>query len=224
MKYLWTEDAGAGAHFWQLVNRYLFEGRLIVESKGSNQGLLDAVRELVPEEGDFYYLAFDQVYDNMDIVNKLLDLQRLIQRYPEQIKLLDITCFEGIILGFRYLVEWTGTGRKDKIAMREQILKALKNHRIDIESIEDKKTLNYLMGFKRFSTEKVLKSLTNELTDKNDWSVKGSQLGGCWYKDCCFVPESRKTYCDLNSVPGDEKMMTLLRDTETQRIVREISG
>ena len=39
----------------------------MVESKGSNQGILDAVRELEPQESDRYYLAFDIVYDNMDV-------------------------------------------------------------------------------------------------------------------------------------------------------------
>lgn len=26
MKYLWTEDTGAGLHFWQLVNEICFDG------------------------------------------------------------------------------------------------------------------------------------------------------------------------------------------------------
>lgn len=223
MKYLWTEDTGAGLHFWQLVNQYLYDGALIVESKGSNQGLLDAVRKLTPQKNDIYYLAFDKVYDNMDIVNKLLELQGLIEKHPEQIKLLDITCFEGIIFAFRYLVEWTGTGRRDKVAMRTYILKALKEHRIDIESIEDQKTLNYLKGFKRFSTERVLKSITNELTDANEWSIKGNKMGDCWYKDCCSISDEDKVHCGLGSMPGRQKIMTLLRDRETQRIVESIS-
>lgn len=42
MTYLWTEDLGAGLHFWKLVNHCLFQDQLIVESKGSNQGILDA--------------------------------------------------------------------------------------------------------------------------------------------------------------------------------------
>ena len=40
MKYLWTEDTGAGLHFWKLVNQLFFDDALVVESKGSNQGLL----------------------------------------------------------------------------------------------------------------------------------------------------------------------------------------
>lgn len=33
MNYIWTEDAGAGFHFWELVNKYLFHGSYAVESK-----------------------------------------------------------------------------------------------------------------------------------------------------------------------------------------------
>lgn len=46
MRYLWTEDTGAGLHFWKLVNQLFFDNELAVESKGSNQGLLDAVLDL----------------------------------------------------------------------------------------------------------------------------------------------------------------------------------
>ena len=63
MKYIWTEDTGAGFHFWELVNKYLFQDEFAVLSKGSNQGVLDAVRQLVPKADDRYYLAFDIVYD-----------------------------------------------------------------------------------------------------------------------------------------------------------------
>ena len=42
MKYLWTEDTGAGLHFWKLINQIFFDNELAIESKGSNQGMLDA--------------------------------------------------------------------------------------------------------------------------------------------------------------------------------------
>lgn len=50
MKFLWTEDSKAGFHYWKLVNEHLFNGTFIVESKGSNQKLLDAVRDLKGKE------------------------------------------------------------------------------------------------------------------------------------------------------------------------------
>lgn len=90
MNYIWTEDAGAGFHFWELVNKYLFHGGFSVESKGSNQGILDAARKLGPKDGDRYYLAFDIVYDNMDVMNKYLELREIAAAYPGQIVILDM--------------------------------------------------------------------------------------------------------------------------------------
>lgn len=223
MQYLWTEDKGAGFHYWQLVNEHLFHNGLVVESKGSNQGILDAVRALEPEKDSMYYIAFDLVYDNMDVVNKFQELREAAKRYPEQIIILDMICFEYIILSFCKLVEWTGTGKKDKIIIRKNILTALKKHRIDFSEITDEKTKEYLMHFKRFSTERVLKAITNELTENDMWSVKGERMGDCWYRDCCPLRKREKTRCMIsNGMSGKEKIMELLTDHVTQKIVKEI--
>ena len=185
MKYIWTEDTGAGFHFWELVNKYLFQDEFAVLSKGSNQGVLDAVRQLVPKADDRYYLAFDIVYDNMDVMNKYLELRELAADYKKQIVILDMICFEHIILSFSKLIDWTGTGKKDKIIMREMILSAIENHKIVIDRIADERTREYLLRFKRYSTERVIKAITYELTENDEWSVKGRRMGNCWYQDCC---------------------------------------
>ncbi len=223
MKYIWTEDTGAGFHFWKLVNEHLFHGEFVVESKGSNQGVLDAVRELVPNDGDKYYLAFDIVYDNMDIMNKYLELRELAAVCKEQIVVLDMICFEYIILSFSKLVEWTGTGKKDKIAMREIILSAIADHRIDLSRIEDRKTREYLMGFKRYSTERVIKAITYELTENDEWSVKGRQMGDCWHQDCCVKHNSEKMSCGIHmGTTGVNKLAELFADLEISKIIEAI--
>lgn len=220
MKYLWTEDSGAGFHYWRLVNEYLFDSTLTVESKGSNQGLRDAVIDLHPAKEDIYYIAFDIVYDNQDVMIKYRDLLECTYKYPEQIVLLDITCFEYLILKFQYLLKWTGTGKKDKIVIRQQILDAMKGHKIDVDSIQDKKTKNYLDGFKKYSTERVLKSLTWELTEIDEWSVKGEKMGKCWLENCC-IKDGEKTFCKIGErMSGNEKILTLLKDEEIQRIIK----
>ena len=71
MKYLWTEDTGAGLHFWKLVNQIFFDNEFTVESKGSNQGLLDAVLDLNIKGDDKYYIAFDYVVDNQDMLSNV---------------------------------------------------------------------------------------------------------------------------------------------------------
>ena len=75
MKYLWTEDTGAGLHFWKLVNQLFFDNALVVESKESNQGILDSLTSLNVKEEDEYYIAFDYVPDNQDIRNKYRQLK-----------------------------------------------------------------------------------------------------------------------------------------------------
>ena len=177
MRYLWTEDTGAGLHFWKLVNKFFFDNELVVESKGSNQGLLDAVIDLDIKDDDKYYVAFDYVVDNQDIRNKYCVLKSIEEKSDGKIIILDMICFEYLILAFDKLMEWTGTGKRDKIKIRQEVLAAVENHGINLSKIDDEKTLQYIVGFKRYSTERVMKSLVGEFTQNEKWSVKGALMG-----------------------------------------------
>lgn len=127
------------------------------------------------------------------------------------------------ILSFSKLIEWTGTGKKDKIAMRAMILFAITGHKIDISRIEDKKTREYLMGFKRYSTEKVIKAITYELTENDEWSVKGRQMGDCWNQDCCVKQNNEKTSCGIYmGTAGVSKLARLFADLEISKIMETI--
>ena len=224
MRYLWTEDTGAGLHFLKLVNRLFSDNELVVESKGSNQGLLDALIDLETEDGDEYFVAFDYVVDNQDIRNKYRMLKSITDKSEGKIVILDMICFEYLILAFDKLVEWTGTGKTDKIKIREEVLTAVENHRIDLSRIDDKKTLQYLAGFKRYPTERVMKSLVGEFTQNEKWSVKGTLMGECWYKDCCVSEHTDNLRCGKPEVEcGDEKMRMLIRSEEVQRLMRDIT-
>lgn len=223
MKYLWTEDTGAGLHFWKLVNQLFFDDAFIVESKGSNQGLLDAVLDLEIKDDDTYYIAFDYVVDNQDIRNKYRVLKSIEKSSEGNLIILDMLCFEYLILAFDKLVEWTGTGKTDKIKIREEVLAAVENHRINLSKIDDEKTLQYIAGFKRYSTERVMKSLVGEFTQNEKWSVKGSLMGECWYKDCCVLEYQNSLRCGKPEVEdGNEKMRLLIQSQEVQRVIGEV--
>ena len=223
MRYLWTEDTGAGLHFWKLVNQLFFDNELVVESKGSNQGLLDAVIELGIRDDDEYYVAFDYVVDNQDIRNKYRMLKSITDKSDGKIVILDMICFEYLVLAFDKLVEWTGTGKTDKIKIREEVLAAVENHRIDLSRINDEKTLEYIAGFKRYSTERVMKSLVGEFTQNEKWSVKGNLMGGCWYKDCCVSEHMESLRCGKPEVEsGDEKMRKLIQSEKVQDIIDKL--
>ena len=223
MKYLWTEDTGAGLHFWKLINQIFFDNELAIESKENNQGILDALSDLEIKADDKYYIAFDYVVDNQDIRNKYRMLKSIAEKSEGKIIILDMICFEYLILAFDKLVAWTGTGKTDKIKIREDILAALENHKINLSKIDDEKTLQYLAGFKRYSTERVMKSLVGELTENEKWSVKGSLMGECWYKDCCVSEHPDSLRCGKPEVEdGSEKMRVLIQSEEVQRVIGEV--
>ena len=221
MRYLWTEDTGTGLHFWKLVNQIFFDNQLIVESKGSNQGLVDAVLDLDIKDDDKFYVAFDYVVDNQDIRNKYRMLKSITDKPEGKIVILDMICFKYLILAFDKLVVWTGTGKTDKIKIREEVLAAVENHRINLSKIDDEKTLQYIAGFKRYSTERVMKSLVGEFTQNEKWSVKGSLMGECWYKDCCVSEHPESLRCGKPEVEGgDEKMKELIYSKTIQQILK----
>ena len=223
MKYLWTEDTGAGLHFWKLVNQLFFDNALVVESKESNQGILYSLTSLNAKEEDEYYIAFDYVPDNQDIRNKYRQLKQLVEKSEAKIIILDMICFEYFILSFDKLVSWTGTGKTDKIKMRKDILAAIEDHRIDLSKIKNQTTMQYLSGFKKYSTERVMKSLVGEFTQNEKWSVKGQLMGECWYKDCCVSEHLDSLRCGKPEVEeGSEEMRMLIQSEEVQRVIGEV--
>ena len=122
-------------------------------------------------------------------------------------------------------MSWTGTGKTDKIKMREDILAAIEDHRIDLSKIKNQTTMQYLSGFKRYSTERVMKSLVGELTQNEKWSVKGPLMGECWYKDCCVSEHPDSLRCGKPEVEGgSEKMQELIQSEEVQKNLSIITG
>lgn len=168
-------------------------------------------------------IAFDYVVDNQDIRNKYRLLKLIAKESDGKIIILDLICFEHLLLAFDKLVLWTGTGKADKIRIRKEVLSAIENHSINLSKIEDERTLQYLYGFKRYSTERVMKSLVGEFTQNEKWSVKGTLMGECWYKDCCVSEHLDNRRCGKPEVEeGNEKMRRLIQTEEVQRVLGEV--
>ena len=107
--------------------------------------------------------------------------------------------------------------------MRKDILAAIEDHRIDLSKIKNQTTMQYLSGFKRYSTERVMKSLVGEFTQNEKWSVKGQLMGECWYKDCCVSEHLDSLRCGKPEIEnGNEKMRMLIQSEEVQRVIGEV--
>ena len=184
---------------------------------------LNALSDIDMKENDKYYIAFDYVVDNQDIRNKYRILKSIADKAEGKIIILNMICFEYLILAFDKLVAWTGTGKTDKIKIREEVLPAIENHRINLSKIDDEKTLQYLAGFKRYSTERVMKSLVGEFTQNEKWSVKGELMGECWYKDCCVSEHLDNLRCGKPEIEdGNKKMRMLIQSEKVQKIIGEV--
>ena len=100
---------------------------------------------------------------------------------------------------------------------------AVENHRINLSKIDDEKTLQYIAGFKRYSTERVMKSLVGKFTQNEKWSVKGTLMCECWYKDCCVSEHTDNLRCGKPEVEcGDEKMRMLIQSETVRELLKII--
>lgn len=77
-------------------------------------------------------------------------------------------------------------------------------------------------SFKRYSTERVMKSLVGEFTQNEKWSVKGPLMGECWYKDCCVSEHPDSLRCGKPEVKGGSEKIRMLMQSETVRKVLQV--
>lgn len=103
--YFWIEDReGKSSYlFWKTFLQQLFP-YIKLESKRNNSELLKAVKSLDDTEAK-YIIVFDNSFDNLQVTREYCILKKMIKKKPNII-LLDIFCFEYILLEFKSLLDW----------------------------------------------------------------------------------------------------------------------
>lgn len=110
--FLWIEDRKGKASyiFWGNFMKQLYPD-VVVESKKNNSELVKSVKTLQDEENK-YIIVFDNSFDNLQVVME----QKRLKKYANEQKnvcLLDIICFEYILLEFTELIEWIYASEDD---------------------------------------------------------------------------------------------------------------
>ena len=100
--FLWIEDRKGKASytFWENLMKHLCPD-VIVESKKNNSELVKAVRALQDAENR-YIIVFDNSFDNLQIIMEQKRLKKYVNE-KENVFLLDIICFEYLLLEFKEL-------------------------------------------------------------------------------------------------------------------------
>ena len=121
--YLWIEDRKnkSGYIFWQTILGQLCP-EIVLESKQNNSELVKAVKALEDSENR-YIVVFDNSFDNLQVAME----QKMLRKYvgdKENVILMDIICFEYILLEFKELIEWIYAPDDEFLVKREKAITA----------------------------------------------------------------------------------------------------
>lgn len=187
--YLWIEDRKekSGYIFWQTFMGQLCP-EMVVESKKNNSELVKAVKALGDNENR-YVIVFDNSFDNPQVVME----QKLLRKYAKGKKnlfLLDIICFEYILLEFKDLIKWIYasddeflTKRKNEIAAREKFIRTIQDGKLNYKNIRE--ILEYNKNVDNYNVEQLSAKILFDLTRNTGFEVSKSNIGECWIKSCC---------------------------------------
>ena len=111
--------------------------------------------------------------------------------------LLDIICFEYILLEFQELIEWIYAPedeflekRAGTIAARHKLVEALQDDDFNYKGIHE--IIEYDKNIKEHNIEQLSAKLLFDLTRNTGFEVSKGVLGECWIKSCCEWKERQE--------------------------------
>ena len=232
--YFWIEDReGKSGHtFWKILMQSICPN-VIVESKENNSKLLKAVKNL-EDKNNKYIIAFDNSFDNMQVLHEHQLLQQYIEQ-KENVREIDIICFEYILLEFEKLIEWIYApedeflGKRTKAVLaREKLLEVVKYRKIDYKDVPE--IIEYNKEIIFYNIEQLAAKLLFDLTRNTGFEVLKGRIGDCWFKECCeWSNRNEDDICGLDDrrLSIEEKMYAIYKFTsiasEFQKVGLEVS-
>lgn len=218
--YLWIEDRKnkSGYIFWQTLLGQLCP-EIVLESKQNNSELVKAVKALEDTENR-YIVVFDNSFDNLQVAME----QKMLRKYAgdkENVVLMDIICFEYILLEFKELIEWIYAPddeflvkREKAITAREKLVKTIQSGEIDYKDIRE--IIEYNENVDNYNVEQLSARILFDLTRNTGFEVSKGSVGECWIKSCCEWEERMPDdICglDVSRLPVKEKMKRICKGT-----------
>ena len=211
--FLWIEDRKGKASytFWENLMKQL-RPDVIVESKKNNSELVKAVKTLQDEENK-YIIVFDNSFDNLQVVMEQKRLKKYVNE-KKNVFLLDIICFEYILLEIQELIEWIYSPedeflqkRARAVEARHKLVEFLQEDNFDYKGIRE--IVDYDKHIEEHNIEQLSAKLLFDLTRNTGFEVSKGVLGECWIKSCCEWKERQEDdICglDYNRLSVFEKM------------------
>lgn len=187
--FLWIEDRiGKSSYvFWESLLQQLCPD-VEVESKKNNSELVKAVKNL-DDTDNRYVIVFDNSFDNLQVAME----QKLLKQYTdkkENVTLMDIICFEYILLEFKNLIDWIYAPddeflkkRAGAVSAREKLINSIDNGIMNYKDI--KEIVEYDEHIGEHNIEQLAAKLLFDLTRNTGFEVSKGKIGDCWIKSCC---------------------------------------
>jgi hypothetical protein len=199
--HLWIEDrkGKSGYIFWKTFMKQLCP-EVLVESKKNNSELVKAVKGLEDTENR-YIIVFDNSFDNPQVAME----QKILRQYADKkdnVLMMDIICFEYLLLEFKDLISWIYAPDDDFLTKRIKAITAREKLVRMIEADE----LNY----------KDIKEILFDLTRNTGFEVSKGSIGECWTKSCCeWKNRMEDDICGLDNrrLSVNEKMKQIYKGT-----------
>lgn len=225
--YFWIEDkeGKSGYIFWKNFMNVLFPN-VILESKGNNSKLIQAVQKLEDEENEFI-IAFDHSFDNPEVIRELRNLRASIHE-RKNVHELNIICFEYILLEFEKLITWIYAPedefiekRRNVICAREKLINAVKQKSVykSLQEIKD-----YLDTPEKYNIEQLSAKMLFDLTRNTGFEVTKGEIGECWIRDCCdWENRQEDDICglDMQRLWIKEKMLQIYKYSSLKDKLKE---
>ncbi len=218
--FLWIEDRKdkASYRFWESILKELCPDVEVV-SKKNNSELVKAVMNL-DDTNNQYVIVFDHSFDNLQVVMEL----KLLSHYADQkenVAMIDIICFEYILLEFKNLINWIYAAddeylekRAGAIAAREKLINSINNGMMNYKDI--KEIVAYIKHAGEYNIEQLATKLLFDLTRNTGFEVSKGSIGDCWIKSCCEWPDREENdICGLdhNRLSIYDKMKNIYEGT-----------
>jgi hypothetical protein len=221
--HLWIEDrkGKSGYIFWKTFMKQLCP-EVLVESKKNNSELVKAVKELEDTENR-YIIVFDNSFDNPQVVME----QKVLRRYAdkkENVLVLDIICFEYLLLEFKDLISWIYapddeflTKRIKAITAREKLVGMIESDGFNYKDIKEiKEIIDYNESVGSYNIEQLSAKILFDLTRNTGFEISKGNIGECWVKSCCgWKNRMEDDICGLDNgrLSVNEKMKQIYKGT-----------
>jgi hypothetical protein len=192
---------------------------VLVESKKNNSELVKDVKGLEDTENR-YIIVFDNSFDNPQVTME----QKILRKYADKkdnVILMDIICFEYLLLEFKNLISWIYapdddflTKRVKAITAREKLVGMIKADEFNYKDI--KEIIDYNGAVDSYNVEQLSARILFDLTRNTGFEVSKGSIGDCWVKPCCeWQNRKEDDICGLDNrrLSVNEKMKQIYKGT-----------